>query len=388
MQLEYFNCPAPQALHPDTLPEPAKFLSYIPDFEKIGEVATKYKQYKNLLIIGHGGSITSFHGIYTALHEKATKKAYILSTLDPDYIFELKQELNPEDTLVIAISKSGETTTQVEALMHFTGYPLLVIAGADTPLAHIGQKLQAEIVEHPPIGGRYVGFTEVALLPLALCGIDVEVLYKAGRAFHARYQSDNEAWKAASVFWQLEQNGCVDVFMPVYSHNLFGLTHLIVQLCHESFGKQDLGQTYFAHEAPESQHHTNQRFFGGRKNIAGIVLSIDHFKHNEATVVPTQLHSIVFKIQALVTLNKIPLQKGMLFEMQGVIEDAKMKNIPLAHLSITNFDETELGSLMAFWQMYAVYSSVLRQVDPFDQPEVEASKRISFDKRLQYKGVL
>jgi glucose-6-phosphate isomerase len=43
---------------------------------------------------------------------------------------------------------------------------------------------------------------------------------------------------------------------------------------------------------------------------------------------------------------------------------------------------------MAFWQLYAVYSSLLRNVDPFDQPQVEGSKKISFDKRLQYKGLL
>ncbi len=33
----------------------------------------------------------------------------------------------------------------------------------------------------------------------------------------------------------------------------------------------------------------------------------------------------------------------MTFEMEGVIEDAKLKNIPLAHLSISEFTEQEFG---------------------------------------------
>ena len=35
---------------------------------------------------------------------------------------------------------------------------------------------------------------------------------------------------------------------------------------HESFGKDKLGQSYFGGQGPEMQHHTSQRFFGGRKN--------------------------------------------------------------------------------------------------------------------------
>ena len=78
----------------------------------------------------------------------------------------------------------------------------------------------------------------------------------------------------------------------------------------------------------------------------------------------------------------------MAFEMQGVIEDAQSKNIPLIHQSLTQFSEQGLGRFIAFWQMYAVYASTLRGVDPFDQPQVESSKKISFDKRLHLKGLL
>src|SRR5438105_2867731 len=112
MHLEYFNCPEPQTLNPDTLPE-AEFLTYVPDFEEMKKIVEPYRNYKNVLIIGNGGSISSFISIYSALKYNATKQAYILNTVDPDYIHELKQQLSPKDTIVVALSKSGENTTQM-----------------------------------------------------------------------------------------------------------------------------------------------------------------------------------------------------------------------------------------------------------------------------------
>jgi glucose-6-phosphate isomerase len=90
----------------------------------------------------------------------------------------------------------------------------------------------------------------------------------------------------------------------------------------------------------------------------------------------------------LFDINKIPLENALGFELLGTLEDARISGIPVAHLSIAGFSAEQIGQLTAFWQLYAVYSSVLRQVDPFDQPQVENSKNISFNKRLQYKGLL
>jgi glucose-6-phosphate isomerase len=403
MKLEFYNCPKPAEFpsadnpHPNplpegegglVLPETPEFVSYQPDFELIKQISNQYQQYPNILIIGHGGSITSFYGIYNALKEQAKKNAYFLSTVDPDFIFELKKELKPDNTLVIAISKSGETTTQIEMLMQFADYPLLFITGKSSPLKAIGEKLKAKIIPHPPIGGRYTGLTEVALVPAAICGLDAQALYRGAEKFYDLYQKENLAWKAASVLFQLEQKGYVDVFMPFYARNLFPMSAVIVQLCHESFGKNGKGQTYFAHEAPESQHHTNQRFFGGTKNICGFFTTVDTFQHPTVNVFPAAVHSVQIKGRALFDINKIPLEKSMEFEAQGTMEDARISGIPLVHLSVAGFKAEEIGQLLAFWQLFAVYSSVLRNVNPFDQPQVENSKNISFDKRLAFKGLL
>jgi glucose-6-phosphate isomerase len=388
MKLEYFNCPEPKEISTVTLPEKPEFAKYKPDFELIKKLAEEYNQYPNILIIGHGGSITATYGMYNALKHQAKKKMFFLSTVDPDYIEELKKELGKENTLVVAVSKSGETTTQIEMLNQFLDFPLLIITGKSSVLRAIGEKVNAKIITHPVIGGRFTGITEVSLAPLGIAGVDVEGLHEGAEAFYNLYHRDNLAWRAASVFYQLELKGFVDVFMPFYSHNLFPMSSVIVQLCHESFGKGGKGQTYFAHEAPESQHHTNQRFFGGTKNICGFFTSSDTFFSQTVTNYPTSLHSVQLKGHAIFDINKIPLQSALSFELEGTIEDARINSIPLAHLTIAGFIPQEIGGLLAFWELYAVYASVLRNVDPFDQPQVENSKKISFTKRLAYKGLL
>lgn len=388
MKIEFYNCPEPEEINAHTLPEAPAFLSYVPNFAEIQNIAAQYGNYKNLLLVGHGGSITSFYGIYHALREQSTKQVYILNTVDPDNIEELKNSLTPEDTLVIAISKSGETVTQIEAVLQFTDYPLLFITAAVGPLAVLAEKLSAKLVLHPPISGRFTGLTEVALIPAALCGFDIKALHKSASKIYDQFSLQNDASKAASVMHQLEMQGIVDVFLPIYDSHLYGMNNLIVQLCHESFGKDGKGQTYFAHHAPESQHHTNQRFFGGRKNIAGWFVSSEKPLDDAITNVPESAKAISLKDHSFDALDGIPLSYALQAERDATIEVAKLQNIPVVNQIIAQRTPEEVGSLIAFWQLYAVYSSVLRGVNPFDQPQVENSKKISFDKRLQRKGLL
>ncbi len=387
MQIKFYNTPEPEEFK-DISHDRPNFLDYKPDFVLLEKLQRKYSSYKKMIVIGHGGSITTFAGLYGALKARSSKQVFLVSTNDPDDLSEVKKETNLQDTIVVAISKSGETVTQLEALLQFIDYPLLIVTGAAGPLAEIAHKLNAETVVHPPIGGRYSGFTEATLVPAALCGFDVEKIVRGGREWLDKFNETNPAFQAASIFNQLEGVGIADVFMPFYSSRLFPFSNLIVQLCHESFGKEGKGQTYFAHEAPESQHHTNQRFFGGRKNIAGFFVSSASSQTALQTHVPENLQTVPLKDQTLEILDQIPLQEALQYEREATIADAQLQNIPLAELILEEISEHHLGQLIAFWQMYAIYSSLLRAVNPYDQPQVESSKKISFAKREQYKGEL
>lgn len=389
MNIQFYNCPPPADFSAKILPqEKPAFLGYRPDFTAMEAVVKEYEKYANILVIGHGGSVTSVYAFYNAFRPLATKKAHFLWTVDPDYITELKSELSPENTLVLAVTKSGENTTQVEALSQFLDYPVVVVTGEGSSVEHIAEKLHFTVVRHPVIGGRFTSFTEVSLLPALLCGLDAHGLLRGALEMHALYETDNLAWKAASVFYQLEQGGYVDVLGLVYSHYLFAASRLTTQLCHESFGKDGKGQSYLFAEGSEVQHHTTQRLFGGRKNIAAWFFGLHSFESSAATKFPPSLHSIAMRGQPLFDLNNIPLAKSQQFELEGTMEDARVQGLPTAHLELTAIEPVEYGRFLAFWQLFTVYSSLLRNVNPFDQPQVEAGKKLSFHKRLAFKGVL
>ena len=388
MKVEFYNCPQPEQMDKNILPEEPAFITYRPDFDLLKKFAAEFSHFKNILVIGNGGSINPFYGFYYALKHQTTKQAYFLNTQDPDYIYELKQTLPTKDTLVLSVSKSGENTQQLEETMQFLDYKIVVVTGQGSPLFALAEKMNWQIVIHPPIGGRYAGLTEDALLPAVICGIDVEGLYKGASQWYLTYDQHNKAFETASIFWQLEQNGYVDVLMVFYAHALSPMNFPIVQLCHESFGKSGRGQSYFGYEGPEVQHHTMQRFFGGQKNISGFFLTADNFLHPTQNNFPLESQDISVKNHRLFDINMVPLEKAVEFEWQANLEEAKNEGIPTAHLSITDFSSFEIGSLMAFWQLYAIYSSLIRHVNPFDQPQVENSKNTSFVKRLQFKGLL
>lgn len=388
MNLELYNCPSPEQFETNILPkEKPTFVEYRPDFGLIETITAKYAESKNILVIGHGGSVSAFAGIYGALRLQSTKHAYILDTVDADRIHELRALLSPEDTVVVACSKSGQTVTQLEALSPFLSYPLTCITDPASSLGKIGRNMGATIVPHPPIGGRFTGLTEVALLPAALCGFDAAALFAGGAELLRQYETSNLAWQAASVLWELEQKGYVDVFMPLYSHALPPFSELIEQLCHESFGKAGKGQTYVAREAPEAQHHTNQRFLGGRKNMVGWFLSAGQAHADLRAVFPPQVHSVVVRGRHLADLSGTAFGLALQVEREATMEDARMHNIPVVHLSVPAISERSVGGLIAFFELFAVYSGVLRGVNPFDQPHVEASKELSLSKRLAAKGL-
>ncbi len=382
MHIDFANMPEIKGQHM-VLPD-APFLSYHPNFSKIKHYQKEFGNYQNYILAGHGGSVTSAKALIGALGSNS-KNIEFLSTVDPDYIAGLLKRFSKENTLVIGISKSGQTVTQLEAMLHFADYPWMVITEKDTPLEHMAIKKGAEIIRHPHIGGRYTGMTEVALVPAALCGLDIEGIYQGARELYDLYAQDNIALQAAHIFYELEERGFTDVFMPFYSSELFSFSDLAVQLCHESFGKDGKGQTYFSAQAPESQHHTNQRFLGGKKNISGLFVRTERFSNDSNTIVPPAMHSIAINGSHLIALNKIPLSYAMAAEFQGTWEDAKIHAIPIVSITLKNMDPKEIGMFVAFWQMFAVYSSVLRSVDPFNQPEVESSKSISWSKRKDFK---
>lgn len=355
-----------------------------PPIQLMKKIAKKYSKYKNIVVIGNGGSITSSFAFYTALGSK--KKLYVVSTMEPDFLLKIKNECKKTDTLVIPISKSGNTVGVIEAIMAFIDYKMLIVTSPGKgAIYQIAQKLKIETIDHPEVGGRFSGRTTCGLLPGAILGLDINEINKGAISMYNKCQKGSDALKISNILFELDKKGYNEVFMPIYSTKLEGFSTLIVQLIHESSGKKGKGQTFLGALAPESQHHTNQRFFGGKKNMVGMFIRVK--KQNDSkskTKIPKTLLDIKLRDGKLKHLNNIPLEKSLEFEFLGTKKDADKNKIPNIVLTLDKITPKSIGEFLGLWQYIAVYSSALRRVNPFDQPQVENSKAISFELRKKW----
>ncbi|MFH1063760.1 MAG: hypothetical protein V1729_01630 [Candidatus Woesearchaeota archaeon] len=369
------------------------FDSHVEDIPPLMRIMKKYKKYDNLIVIGNGGSNTSFKAFHNALVSlDHPKKAFILTTMEPDRINELKKALPKRKTLVMPISKSGNTVGIMEAMFAFEGYKILPVTTPDSgALYMIVKKMGWDYIPHGPVGGRFSGLTASGLAPAEFFGIDIEALDNGARDMYKICNplmtiDKNPALQLAASLYLLDQKGYDEIFCPIYSSALSGFSNLIVQLIHESVGKKNQGQTIYCADAPESQHHTNQRFFGGKKNVCGVFVTVENQQDKESKVkVPDQLKRIKMNDGLLSNLNGVSYEKALEFEFEGTWQDAVKNKIPVAKVSMNNISPHNVGEFLAFWEYVAVYSALLRGLNPYDQPQVEASKEISFRLRKEHK---
>ncbi|MDA0999651.1 MAG: hypothetical protein O2807_03915, partial [bacterium] len=263
-------------------PAPA-FARERPDLAGIEKKLPLAEERDHIVVIGNGGSIRNVWALYRALAEGgAPRQLHLLDGTDPSGLFgELLPgagRFHPANTLLVPVSKSGNTENVVQEtrLLLERGYPALaVLSPGESKLAALIHEKGLETFPHPEaVGGRYTAGQNNALLPLAAG--DASLARAVDAAFsevHPLLSPDvpsgkNMAKALALALWRAELAGYTELFLPIYAKALSGLGELIVQLIHESYCKEGQGQTVLFTEAPESQHHTNQRYFGGRPNMA------------------------------------------------------------------------------------------------------------------------
>jgi glucose-6-phosphate isomerase len=360
------------------------------DLKYIADKVKKYKKYKNVISIGNGGSRTSAWAFYNSLFEFRNKVNFeFLSSNEPELIKKIRKKYSKKDTLILVVSKSGDNINALEPLLNFSDYQVLVVTGEkENTLSRMVKAKNWETILHPEVGGRYSGMTSSGLVPACLMGLKIEEIYAGAQAGYEKYNNKigaekNDALKLALYFFELDSRGYTEIFSSIYSTALFAFFPLLVQLIHESTGKEGKGQTIFGDYSPESQHHTNQRFFGGRKNAIGLFMGVEKHKNDIKMKVSQSLAKISYNDIELGKLSGILGSDTMKFDMQGVVGNAIAKKIPACEIWVDEVSPKNMGEFMVFWHYFTMYSALLRGQNPFDQPEVEDAKIISFNLRMK-----
>ncbi len=355
-----------------------RFAAERPDIDGMEAMLGPARGKSHIVVIGNGGSIRNVWALYMALFERGfSKKLHLLDGTDMSGLLgELLRpdgKLRPENTLLVPVSKSGNTENVIQetALLVARGYPALAITGpGPSKLASMVASARLDAFPHPDdVGGRFTAGQNNALLPLAMLSGDTALAREVDAAFadaHGKLQPDvppreNMAKRLALGLWRAERAGYAEVFLPIYARALSGVGALIVQLVHESYCKAGCGQTILCAQAPESQHHTNQRYFGGRENMLGVSLCVEGFQGEERLV------------------EGVSCTKFLRMEHAGVVQEAERRGTPHLVLTLDSLAVADVCRLIALWQWAAVYGGLLRGVNPFDQPAVEGSKRATIE---------
>ena len=355
--------------------------------------------FKNIIILGIGGSALGPAALESALAQPSrSKNLVVLDNIDPDFIAGSLESLDPADTFVNVIAKSGVTAETmatfaiVRKWMNDALGPSRLrerVAVTTDPekgdLLAIARQERFRVFEIPQnVGGRFSVLTPVGTLPAALLGLDVEALMRGAADAAAQSRKpfgENPALAAAFIQWILDHQfrKSILVLFP-YSQALWKFAFWFKQLWGESLGKKfdrrknevHCGQTPTAALGVTDQHSQLQLFIEGPNDKSFLFWAVREFKNALRIEHPYKTFDSMGYLQGR-TVEELFRAERQATEM-AITEAGR----PNSTIYIDRVDEESMGSLIMFSQYMTAYAGEFYDIDAFDQPGVEYGKKLTF----------
>ena len=353
---------------------------------------------KVVVVVGIGGSylgakavIDALSGSFESLDSTNTQIVYAGHTIDEDYLHELSAYLKGKLFGIINISKSGTTTEpalafrilkkQLEEAVGKAEAQTRIVAITDKDrgaLRTLATKEGYTTFTIPDdVGGRFSVFTPVGLLPIAVAGIDIEPLIAGATAMEQNSASDipfadNMAEIYAVTRNELYNNGKRIEILANFHPKLHYVSEWWKQLFGESEGKEHKGLFPASVDFTTDLHSMGQWIQEGERTIFETVLSVAKPKYRvEVPFDEQDLDGLNFLAgQRVDHVNKM----AELGTQQAHVEGG----VPNIRIELPELNEYYLGQLLYFFERACGISAYLLDVNPFNQPGVEAYKKNMF----------
>ena len=366
----------------------------IADINKTAAVLRNDCEY--VVAIGIGGSYLGAKAVIEALSDSfaSLKEAngprvlYAGQNIGEDYMYELMNLLKGKKFGIIVISKSG-TTTEPAIAFRLLKEMLEAQEGKEFAAKHIVavtdaargalRKLAttegyATYVIEDNIGGRFSVLTPVGLLPIAVAGFDINALIEGAKNMEMATinAEDNIAVEYAKTRNALYAAGKKIEILVNYNPKLHYLAEWWKQLYGESEGKDHKGIFPASVDNSTDLHSMGQWIQDGERTIFETVISVANQKHNVA--IPTDeanldgLNYIAGK--RIDEVNKMAELGTTIAHVDG--------GVPNLHITIPELSEYHLGEIIYFFEKACGISGYILDVNPFNQPGVEAYKKNMF----------
>ena len=341
------------------------------DFSK--ETVKKFFKYKNIFIIGMGGSILGTKCIFSFLKRKIKKNVFFFDNLDPNLFVKYKEIKNLKNSCFIVAGKSGKTIETIINLgtifsKNLIKNKLIIIAeSTENTLMTIANKYNAEVIEHKEfISGRYSVLSETGMFPASLMGLDLLKFKNLNKLIKSKNFTSTLIQNVACIYTLILKKTNNSVILN-YDSNLNDLGYWYQQLVAESLGKEGKGINPILSFGPKDHHSLLQLYLDGPKDKFFTFFNSSQ-KENKFKIfndiVPNSMRFLKNKNASFVINAQCKAVKNIF----------KLKKIPYRQITFNKKNEEELGEIFTFFVLETILLSRLMNINPFDQPAVEQVK--------------
>ena len=326
----------------------------------------KYRNLKNITLVGMGGSIMGSKSIYSFLRNKIKKNFFFLDNFENTKIKEIKKK----SKLNLIISKSGntlETIVNSNVIVNKKVKNIFITENNKSYLRSLATKLKSEVIDHNNfIGGRYSVLSEVGMLPAILMGLKVEKFRKFNQLIKNNFFLNSIVNSVSNTISLTKKNKSNSVILN-YDEHSSDLFYWYQQLIAESLGKKNKGILPVVSKMPQDNHSLMQFYLDGAKN-------------NFYTFYFTkEIFSQKIKNQGLldsrIYLKNKNLQNVLYEQFLATQNVFKKKNIPFRSFVVEKRDESTLGTLFTYFILETILLGKALKINPYNQPSVELIKK-------------
>ena len=370
----------------------------LPDFDtkKIHAFVNDVREdFDCMVVLGIGGSALGNRALFTALktEKNLDRKLYIADNVDPYMMKEILDQVELPRTLFNVITKSGTTAETMSTYLIVLNmlrdvfgpdYKKHVVVTTDAEKGFLRQLIVKEgyrdFVVPGNVGGRFSVLTDVGLVSSAFVGIDIDKLLEGAKAMRTRCENEdvmkNPAYLNALLHVLYMEKGMnISVMMP-YSNPLYDMADWYRQLWAESLGKRYdvdgneifVGQTPVKALGTTDQHSQVQLYVEGPCDKVTTFLGLETFTwdYEIPAIYPERDEVNYLGGQSLSTLLNVERQATEI-----ALTDAGRPNCTILFPTL---DEHHLGEFIFLYEVQTVFAGKLLNIDPLDQPGVEAGK--------------
>ena len=364
-------------------------------FEELFDITSIAKEINDnahvLLVIGVGGSFLGARAVIDALtpyfspNEFGVEVIYAGQNMSGAYLYQLLKYLDKKEVYVNVVSKSGTTMEPALAFRVVKQYmekrygdesKQRIIVTTDAEKGVLKQIADNEgyrrFVIPSEVGGRYSVFTASGLLPIAAAGIDIQAFLNGANQAEKDLENDdieqNAAYQYALTRYEMYQKGYSVELLASFEPRLNKLHEWWKQLFGESEGKEYKGLYPSTVNYSTDLHAIGQFIQEGSRIMFETLI---HFEEVEADM------EIPFTLDDMDGLNYLggrSMNSINAISKDGVALAHEEGGVPVVKIVMPKLDAYHVGYLMFFFMKACVISASLLEVNPFDQPGVEAYK--------------